>query len=67
MAGRPTANADGHFEIVAQAKRRKPPTQQEIKNLVALLNDFGITVTVPTFTSHHQMDSFRRSMIARAI
>ena len=49
---------------VKESERKQAPTAKEISELKIFLMQFKIFVNVPNFSTHRELDNFRRKMLS---
>jgi|GEM_PF-5201018 len=51
----------------SEVMRSKPPTKSDIKDVLAVLRDFGYVGSLPNFTTFTELEAFRKSVIAQSL
>ena len=61
------ASIEHTAEIMSETERKNAPSKKDIKDMLAVLKDFGILATPPMFSTHAEMDTYRRAAITAAM
>ena len=61
--GRPCKIGADDALLISETDRRYPPSKEQMKEILIILDDFGVKKEMPTFRTFAELDVFRRTAI----